>query len=105
MESNGNVSDPNFVDCKFIGKGIEYVLGVIKHLYCYLGLEGKDIKSKFEKAIREALGCVSNQHADTFRKDIGTIFIKKNREYSARLANLIVFCRCTQKTFGRYRTV
>ena len=82
MESNGNVSDPNFVDCKFIGKGIEYVLGVIKHLYCYLGLEGKDIKSKFEKAIREAVGCVSNQHADTFQKDIDTIFIKKKSRIS-----------------------
>ena len=52
--------------CELTGEGVEYAWRMMKHYFRSLNLDKKNTKAKFEKVVRETVGCVSKKNVEMF---------------------------------------
>ena len=52
--------------CELTGEGVEYAWGMMKRYFRSLNLDKKNTKAKFEKVVRETVGCVSKKNVEMF---------------------------------------
>ena len=75
--------------CELAGEGIEYAWALSKRFYRNKCLEGKDMKSKFDKVVREAVDFVSK---------------KKHQEFLSKMSQLHDGIHGHEKKQFTYRT-